>query len=54
MPEHVDKLNSLVRIELKHSFPAAINHAGHVEIQVTLVFKFSVDFLSLTTISFQV
>ena len=43
MPEHADKLNSSVRIKLKHPFPAAINHAGRIEIQVSLVFKPAVD-----------
>ena len=44
MPEHVDRLNSLVQIKLKHPFPAAINHAYHVEIQVPLVFKSAINF----------
>ena len=44
MPEHVDKLNSLIRIKLQHPFPAAISRAGHAEIQVPLVFKSAVDF----------
>ena len=27
--EHVDELNSYVRVELKHSFLTTINHAAH-------------------------
>ena len=44
MPEHVDKLNSLVRLKYTHPFPATINHVCRIEIQVALVFKSSVDF----------
>ena len=51
MPEHVDKLNSSVRIKLKHPFPAATNHAGLVEIQVPLLIKSAIDFFIINDYS---